>query len=119
MARCFMDNAARFAGVMELVGVPDSQPELRRRLSMSTANVKPQSGGRSHNPALQVRYTNCRGDGTGRRAGLKIRCQKWCGGSSPPPGTTYTNLFLSVNRTNILRVLNSDTTVSLQLNQST
>lgn len=39
------------------------------------------------NRVLQQMY--CRGDGTGRRAGLKIRCQKWRGGSIPPPGTKF------------------------------
>ena len=30
-----------------------------------------------------------RDGGTGRRAGLKIRCPRGCGGSSPPPGTKH------------------------------
>src|SRR5207302_736178 len=33
----------------------------------------------------------CRDGGTGRRSGLKIRRTSVHGGSTPPPGTTYTN----------------------------
>ncbi len=61
------------------------------------------------NRVLQHMY--CRGDGTGRRAGLKIRCQKWRGGSIPPPGT---KLFLyRVNRIFKSCVITDTTPVSV------
>lgn len=34
MAGCFMDNAARLAGVMELVDVPDSKSGVRENVGV-------------------------------------------------------------------------------------
>jgi hypothetical protein len=65
MAGCFMDNAPRLAGVMELVDVPDSK--------------------------------------SGARDGVGVRV--------PPPAPDNA-MHLRVNRTNVQRVIGTDTVVS-------
>ena len=44
-------------------------------------------------PVHALSVETCRGGGTGRRAGFKIRFPKGSGGSIPPSGTNDTNGF--------------------------
>ena len=76
---------------------------LRRKGRISrnfrSGTAKPAYTVRLRRGSLILARTGCRGGGTGRRAGFKIRFPKGSGGSIPPPGTmpqlksTYELLF--------------------------
>ena len=101
MTRLFMDNAARLAGVVELVDAPDSKSGARNGVRVRVPPPAPFSARQQFNNAPKM-LAACQQSLAG--PGLRL---VWL-----PRAAHRQILFGSVNRTNMQRVMDSDTVVS-------